>query len=133
MYNLHVISDINKLTMFSLNDTILLRGVRTSGEVDNATISTKSTERGLYKLHSIIDTKNLRHREILSYNLRDKVRDCRDNLNAIIEKADPTYTSVVIKKHDIVAMTQNRGGYEKDLEHHNEEDQKVQKRGCHRD
>ena len=33
--------------MFLLNDTIFLRGVRTSGLMDNAMISTKGTNRGI--------------------------------------------------------------------------------------
>ena len=45
--------------MFSLTDTILLRGERTSGLMDNVMISTKATKRGLDKLESIIGTKNL--------------------------------------------------------------------------
>ena len=84
--------------------------MRTSGQVDNAAISTKNTKRGLDKVHSIIDTKNLRRREILSDNLCDKLRECIDNLKASAEKVDPTNTNVVINKHDIIATTQNRGG-----------------------
>ena len=41
--------------MFLLNDTILLGGVRTSSLMDNITISTKGTKRGLEKLESIIE------------------------------------------------------------------------------
>ena len=38
-------------------------------------------------------------------NLCDEVSDCSENLRAIVEKVDPTHTTVVINKHDIVAMT----------------------------
>ena len=40
--------------MFSLSDTILLRGVRTSGPMDNVMISLEDKERGLDKLESVI-------------------------------------------------------------------------------
>ena len=43
-------------------------------------------------------------------NLCDEVSDCSENLRAIVEKVDPTHTTVVINKHDIVAMTGNSGG-----------------------
>ena len=87
--------------MFPLNYTILLRGVRTSGLVDNATISAKGTKSGLEKLESVISTKNLRR----SDNLYDEVGDYSDNLKAVAEKVDPTHTSVIIKKHNILTMT----------------------------
>ena len=101
--------------MFSLIDTILLRGVRSSGMVDNATISTEGTKRGLEKLKCIIDTKNFRLSGTLSDNLWDEVGDHRDNLRVVVEKVDPTYASVVIKKHSIIAMTQNIGGTRRTL------------------
>ena len=69
--------------MFSLNDTILWRGVRTSGMVDNVTISTKGTERGLDKLLSVIGMNNLRCSGILSDNFRDEVGDRSDNLRVV--------------------------------------------------
>ena len=78
---------------------------RTSGLVNNATISTKGTYIGLDKLKSIISMKNHWCSEVLSDNLRDEVGDCSDNLRAIKEKVDQTHTSVVINKHAIVAMT----------------------------
>ena len=96
--------------MFSLNDTILRRGVRTSGMVDNVTISTKGTERGLDKLLSVIGMNNLRCSGILSDNFRDEVGDRSDNLRVVVEKVDPTHMSVIINKHDILAVTRNRGG-----------------------
>ena len=37
------------------------------------------------------------------------INDLSENLRAIAEKVDPTQMSVVVKKHDIVSMTQNRG------------------------
>ena len=91
--------------MFLLSDTILLQGVRTSGLMDNVTISTKGTKRGLDKLESIISTKNLRHSRILGYNLCDEVCDCSDNPKAVVEKVDRTLKSVIINKHNRVAMT----------------------------
>ena len=91
--------------MFSLSNTILLRGVRTSGQVDNATISSKGTKRGLDKLESIISTKNLRRSGILSDNLHDEMGDCSDNLKVVAEKVDPTHKSVIINKHNVVTMT----------------------------
>ena len=95
--------------MFELSGNILLQGVRTSSLVDNATIHEESMDRGLEKLESIICMKNLLPIGILSNNLHDKVGDHSDNLKAIVEKADPTYTSIVINKHDVVAMAPNRG------------------------
>ena len=79
--------------------------MRTSGLVNNATISTKGKYRGLHKLTSIISMKNLWCSGVLSDNIRDEVGDCSDNLMAIAEKLDQTHTSVVIKKHGIVGMT----------------------------
>ena len=38
--------------MFSLSDTILLRGMRTSGPMDNVMISLEDKERGLEKIKS---------------------------------------------------------------------------------
>ena len=35
--------------------------------------------------------------------------DSDDNFRAIIEKVDPTHTSIIINKYNIVAMTQNKG------------------------
>ena len=98
-------SDIKELTMFSLSNTILLRGVRTSGLVDNATIRAKVTKRGLEKLERVINTKNLTRSGILSDNLSDEVGDCSDNLIVVTEKVDPTHTSVIINKHNIVTIT----------------------------
>ena len=60
-------SDIKELMVFSLRNTIFLRGVRTSSLMDNATISAKGTKRGLDKLESVIRMKNLRCSRILSY------------------------------------------------------------------
>ena len=65
----------------------------------------KGSKRGLEKLKSIICTKNLRHRGILSDNLLGKVGECNDNLRAIVEKVEPTHTSVIINKHNILMMT----------------------------
>ena len=62
------------------------------------------------KLESITSTKNLSCSGILSNYLRDEVGDYSDNLKVITKQVDPTHTSGVIKKHDIIAMTQNRGG-----------------------
>ena len=42
---------------------------------------------------------------VLSNDLCDEVGDCSDNLRAIAKKVDPSHTSIVINKHDIVAMT----------------------------
>ena len=86
----------------SLNNTIFLLGLRTSGLVDNVTIRTKGTKRGLDKLKSIIDMKNLRCSGILSDNLRDEVGDRSDNLKVVAEKVDPTHMSVIIK--NIITM-----------------------------
>ena len=95
--------------MFPLSNTILLRGARRSDVMDNTTISTKGMKRGLDKLESIIDSKNLRHSGILSGNLRDEVGDCSDNLRAVVEKIDPTNTSIIINKHNIITMTEIEG------------------------
>ena len=62
-------------------------------------------EFGLEKLKSVIPTKNIWHSGVLSDDFRDEVGDCSENLRAITEKIDPTHTSIVINKHDIVAMT----------------------------
>ena len=75
--------------MFSLSDTIVMRGMRTSCLVDNVTINTKGTKRGFHKLESIIGTKNLRRSGILSDNHRDEVGDNSDNLKAVVEKVGP--------------------------------------------
>ena len=83
-------SDVKELTVFPLR--------------------TKGTKRVLEKLKSIIGTKNLRHSRILNDNLCDEVGDCSDNLRAIVEKVDPTHTSLIINKHNIVTITQNRRG-----------------------
>ena len=91
--------------MFVLSDTMLLQGVRTSGLINNVTITTKGTKRGLDKLESVISTKNLRHSGILSYNLCDEVGDCSDNPKAVVEEVDQTHKSVIINKHNRVAMT----------------------------
>ena len=91
--------------MFLLSATILLRGVWTSGLMGNATSSTKGTEKGLDKLNRVISTKNFRHSGILSDNLRDEEGDCSDNHRAVAKNIDPTHTSVIIKKHNIVTMT----------------------------
>ena len=53
--------------------------------------------------------KNLWHSRVLSDDFRDEVGDCSDNLKAITQKVDPTHTSIVINKHNIVAMTSNGG------------------------
>ena len=79
--------------------------MRTSGLVNNTTISTKGTKRGLHKLKSIISTKNLWRSGVLSDDFGDEVGDCSDNLRVTAEKVDPTHTSIVINEHDIVAMT----------------------------
>ena len=57
--------------------------MRTNGLVDNVTINTEGTNRGLDKLDKILS----------------------DNLKAIAQKMNPTYTGVVISRHNIVAMT----------------------------
>ena len=88
--------------MFPFKDTILLRGMRTSSQVDNVRVSTKGTKRSLDKLKSVIGTKNLRHSRILSDNLRDEMGDYSDNLKAVPVKVDPTYTSVVDKSKIIL-------------------------------
>ena len=49
--------------------------------------------------------KNLWRSGVLSDDFRDEVGDCSDYLKTIIEKVDPTHTSIVINEHDIVAMT----------------------------
>ena len=49
--------------------------------------------------------KNLRHSGILRENLHDEVDDCSDNLKAVTEKVDPTHTSVIINKHNILTLT----------------------------
>ena len=74
--------------MFSLSNTILLQGVKTSGLVDNVTVRAKVMKKGLDKLESVISKKNLNHSRILSENLRDEVGDCSDNLKAVAEKVD---------------------------------------------
>ena len=84
--------------------------MRTSCLVDNVTVSTKGTKRGLDKLKSIIGMKNLRCNEILSDNIRDEKDDRSDNLSVVAERLDPIHTSVIINKHDIIMMTQNKGG-----------------------
>ena len=56
--------------------------------MDNATISTKGMKRGLDKLESVIDSKNLRCSRILSDNIYDEVGDCSDNLKAVAENVD---------------------------------------------
>ena len=89
--------------MFALNDTILLQGARTSGLVNNSTIIKKITKRGLDKFKSVINNKNFWRSEILSNNFHDEVGDCKDNLTAIVEKANPTHMSVAV-------MTWNREG-----------------------
>ena len=76
----------------------------TSGMMDNFTISTKVMKRGLDKLESVINTKNLRCSGILSDNLHDEVGDCSDNFRIVVEKVDPTHLSVIISKHNIVRM-----------------------------
>ena len=73
-------SDIKELTVFLLDDIILLRGTRTIGLVNNVTIITKGSKRGLDKLKSIINTKNLRHSGILSDNFYNELDD-RDKMN----------------------------------------------------
>ena len=78
--------------------------------VNNFTINTKGTERGLDKLESVIGMKNPRHSRILNHNPRDKVGERSENLKVVAKKVDPTHTSIVINKHDIVAVTRNRGG-----------------------
>ena len=90
--------------MFPLTDIISLRGLRNSGLVDNTKINTKGTKRGLDKLERIIDMKYLKYSRILSENLRDGVGDHKDNLKAVAQKVDPTHKSVIINKHNIVAM-----------------------------
>ena len=57
--------------------------------MDNATINTKGTKRGLDKLESIIGTKNFRRSRILSDNLHDEVGDSSDNLKAVVQKLRP--------------------------------------------
>ena len=91
--------------MLPLSDTIFLRSVRTSGQMDNIMISAIGKEKGLDKLDSTIDTKNFLYSGILSDNLRDKVDDYSNNFRVIVEKVDPTLQGVFINKHDIVAMT----------------------------
>ena len=61
-----------ELTIFSLSDTIFLRGVRIGGLVDNVIINAKGVERCLNKIKSIIDIENLWYSGILSDNLRGK-------------------------------------------------------------
>ena len=96
--------------MFPLSDLIFLRGMGTSCLEDNATINKKGMMKGLDKLETVIDTKNLNNCGILSDNLHDEVRDYCDNLIAVTKKVDPTHPSVTINKHDIIAMNGNRGG-----------------------
>ena len=79
--------------------------MRTSGIVDNVMIITKGTKRVLDKLETIISTKNLRRSGILSDNFRDELCDYSDNLRVVAEKVDPTHTSVIINKHNIVMMS----------------------------
>ena len=76
----------------------------TSGLVNNVTINTKGTKRGLEKLKSVFNTNNLRRSGILSDNLCDEVGDYSDNLKVIVEKVDRTHTSDFINKYDIVSM-----------------------------
>ena len=102
-------SDIKELIIFPPRNTIFLRGVRKSGLVDNVMIIVEGTKRGLDKFDSIIGTKNLWCIGILSDNFQDKKGECSDNLRVIANKIEPTRTSIVINKHDIVAMTQNGG------------------------
>ena len=49
--------------------------------------------------------KNLWCSGVLSNDFCDEVGDCSDNLRAFAEKIDPTHTSIVINKYDVVAMT----------------------------
>ena len=49
--------------------------------------------------------KNLWRSGVVSEDFLDEVGDCSENLRAIVEKVDPTHTSIVINEHDIVAMT----------------------------
>ena len=73
--------------------------------MDNAMIITKGTKKGLDKLKSDFDMKNLRRSEILSDNLCGEVGDCSDNLRVVVEKVDPTHMSVIMTKHNIITMT----------------------------
>ena len=73
--------------------------------MDNATINTKGMKRGLDKLDSVISIKNLRDSRILSDKLSDEVSDCSNNLRAVAKKVDPTHTSLIINKHNMVTMT----------------------------
>ena len=73
--------------------------------MNNVTINVKGTERGLHKFKSIISTKNRWHSGVLSDNFHDEVGYCSDNLKAIAEKVVPNHMSIVINKHDILAMT----------------------------
>ena len=100
--NQSCVSDIMELMIFLPNDTILLRGVRKSGIVDNVMIHAKCMDRGLDRLESVIGMTNLWPIEILSDNFRDEVGDHSDNLKAIVEKVDPTHTVVVIVSTDTI-------------------------------
>ena len=91
--NQSCVSDIKELMIFPLNDTILLRGVRASGVKDIVMIHEKGMDRGLDKLKSVIGIKDIWKSRILSDKGHDEVGNHSDNLNAIIEKVDPTQTS----------------------------------------
>ena len=68
-------------------------------------LAQKVLKRGLDQIESFIGMKNLRCNGILSDNLCDEVCDSSENLRVVAKKVDPTHTSVIIKKHNIVTMT----------------------------
>ena len=47
--NQYYVSDIKELTVFLFHDTIFLQGMRTSGSVNNITITAKGMQRNLDK------------------------------------------------------------------------------------
>lgn len=55
--------------MFSFSNIILLRGIGTSGLIDNVTFNTKGTKGILNKFKSIVSAKNLGGSRMLSDDL----------------------------------------------------------------
>lgn len=79
--------------------------------VNDATIGVKGVERGLDKLKGIFSMNNFGSSDILGDGFSDEVNKYENDLKAITKEVDPTDTSVIIDKYDIITMAQNRGSW----------------------
>lgn len=82
--------------------------MRVGNLVNEATINVEGVERGLNKLEGIVNIKNFKCNGILGDDFGDKVGNHINNFKIITKEVDPIHMSIIIDKHNVVTITQNR-------------------------